>query len=112
MSQVPGLLLFNSRGQAYFIEGGIKADRLEAIKVGAGSRDVVSFRPIDPSVLRRLEDDHRKQWFNENNVSENDNLGPFLLEAYSVFLTRDDDGNDSEITGNGSTLEPPVTRRR
>jgi hypothetical protein len=112
--QVSGLLLVNSQGQRYFIEGGIKADRLDTnLPMATGSEgEVVSFRPIAPATLKSLEDEQRETWFGDNNITEHPNLGPFLLQAYSIVLTRDDDGNDSEITGNGSTLEPLSTTPR
>lgn len=110
-TQVLGLLLITATGHKYFIEGGIRADQIDDIEVGAnrpGTADVVTFTPIATETIEQFQETQRKTWFDTHpEVKPSANLGPFIMQAYSVVLERDDDGNDSEVTGNGSEIPNP-----
>jgi hypothetical protein len=110
-TQVRGLLLITANGHKYFIEGGILADQDDSIQISGdspGSDRSVTFQPIANATIKQFQDAQRQDWFdNHPAVSPSDNLGPFIMQAYSVFRTREDDGNDSEVTGNGSEIPSP-----
>jgi hypothetical protein len=151
--RVPGLLLISAAGDSYFIEGGIRANKLENLnlvglqrvpeefggdkfpEVGKSGefgmelgamlrepecrlRERLAFKPRSyerkPASVEMVKDKARStQITNENYISKNPqddnlaaaaaNLGPMLMQAYSVFLERDE-ASDGEITGNAHDL--------
>lgn len=111
MTIVRGLLLINHRGEAYFIEGGIKADKLTDLQfntAGAVEADIpLKDHLIALDKVRSQADAWRTEWNTALPDPFTDlppNVGPIIFQAFSVEADRPDSG-DATVTGNGTNID-------
>lgn len=109
---VRGLLLISHRGEAYFIEGGIKADRLaDALRFDA-SRAVDANIPLQDHAIpvdqvRSQAEIWRTAWNNALTDPFKDlpaNVGPIIFQAFNVEADIPEFG-DAVITGSASGID-------
>jgi hypothetical protein len=119
--RVPGLLLISAAGETYFIEGGIRANKvreldLQNLRVASGSSDgsyisagLCNRASLGEMLLEPERTLRKRLGFVDRTYSgepasvEQHNVGPMLMQAYSVFLERDE-ASEGEITGNAHDL--------
>jgi len=108
---VRGLLLINHRGEKYFIEGGIKADKLgdlqfspdDAVEADISLKDHL----IDLDKVKAQAEIWRTDW----NAGLPDpfpdlplNVGPIIFQAFNVEAELPEFG-DAVVTGSSSTID-------
>jgi len=110
-TKVQGLLLISDRGAAYFIESGIKANKLTNLNLDGidGSAEIISLKDhlISLPEMQKQAAAWRTEW--DKSLPKPygtlpQNVGPILFQAYNVEIVREDFG-DGTITGNGTTLD-------
>jgi hypothetical protein len=99
----------------YFIEGGIKANRITDSEIDAanppeGMQPLVEYRAADDQVAK-LEKSERERlklplrtYGSKPDPDARENLGPIIMHAYNVVLRREENGT-SMITGNTTNFD-------
>jgi hypothetical protein len=119
---IRGLLLIAANGDMYFIEGGIKANKITSynpdnLNFPEGVQSLEPYRLKDAPV-RAFEDEQRKglklpprtypapdeKPDPNKQANLNENLGPIVMHAYNVVVRREEDGT-SMITGNTTNFD-------
>jgi hypothetical protein len=109
---VRGLLLINHRGEAYFIEGGIKADKLSNdLRIDAANA-VEADIPLEGHMISLADLKAKAEaWRAEWNAALPDpfptlpaNVGPIVFQAFNVEADSAPSG-DAIITGSASGID-------
>jgi hypothetical protein len=111
-TKVPGLLLISDRGAAYFIESGIKANKLAGspnFDGVDGGTEFISLKDhlIPLADIQAQAEAWRAKWDQSNPKPYGKlppNVGPIIFQAYNVEVIREDYG-DGVISGNGTGLD-------
>jgi hypothetical protein len=109
---VRGLLLISHRGEAYFIEGGIRADKIaDNLNENLSNLTIDSSRAVDAELalegrliplaqVRTQATTWRTAW-NNGNPDLAENVGPIIFQAFNVEAEIPEFG-DAVITGSST----------
>jgi len=111
---IRGLLLIAANGDMYFIEGGIRANKVTNADIDAanppqGVEPLIEYRAADDKV-KALEDSERGRLklplrtYGSKPDPNRENIGPIIMHAYNVVLRREENGT-SMITGNTTNFD-------